>query len=315
MEKTKRDQQGKQQALNHGKKASWPDFIMGFVLLIIGVGMFYPLWWVLMTSISEPVWLSTHTVKLLPGKVGFDAYTFILSEGKLWTSYVNSIIYAVGSTAVTLLVCSLYAYPLTLPHFRGKKFFNILLLIPMFFTGGMIPAYIQIANLKMLDTVWSMILPGAISAYYVILFRTNMKGIPSELRESAIIDGASEIRVYWNIILPLSKVIFLIIALYCIVGSWNSFTQPLLYLSDQGKMPLSIYLRNLIITNTMDTSELTMSGGSAYYQTIASAGGGIGMRIAIKMGTIVVSIVPIMMIYPFIQKYFVKGVMLGSVKG
>ncbi|MDE7029216.1 MAG: carbohydrate ABC transporter permease [Lachnospiraceae bacterium] len=297
------------------KKIKIADWILAGVLMGIGLATLYPLWWVLMTSLSDPVWLSTHTVGLIPGKFSIDSYKFILSESKLWVSYLNSIIYAAGSTVVTLFVCSLYAYPLTLDQFKGKKFFNTLMLIPMFFSGGIIPAYLLITNLKMLDTVWAMILPGAFSTYYVILFRTNMRGIPQELRESAIVDGASEFRVYWNIIIPLSKVIFLIIALYCIVGSWNSFTPPLLYLSDETKMPLSIYLRDLIVTNSTDTTELTMSGGSAYYQTIASQGGGIGMRIAIKMGTIIVSVVPIMMIYPFIQKYFVKGVMLGSVKG
>ncbi len=296
-------------------KVTWADWMMGLVLLLFGFAMVYPIWWVVMTSLSDPVWLSTNTVGFLPGKFSLDAYRFILAEPKLWTSYMNSIIYALGSTVVTLLVCSLFAYPLTLNNFKGKKFFNILLLIPMFFTGGMIPTYLQVAKLGMLDTIWSMILPGAISSYYVILFRTNMKEITGTLREAAIIDGASEFRVYWNIVLPLSKVIFLIIALYCIVGSWNSFTPPLLYLSEEAKMPLSIYLRNLIVTSSTDTAELTMSSGSAYYQTIASQGGGIGMRKAIKMGTIVVTVLPIMMIYPFIQKYFVKGVMLGSVKG
>ncbi len=297
------------------KKISTVDWVLGGILLFIGLAMLYPLWWVAMTSLSDPVWLSSNTVKVIPGKFSIDAYKFIFSEAKLWRSYLNSIIYALGSTVVTLLVCSLFAYPLTLKKFKGKKFFNILILIPMFFSGGMIPTYLQIANLNLLDTIWAMILPGAMSTYYIILFRTNFNSIPSELREAAIIDGASEFRVYWNIILPLSKVIFLIIGLYCIVDSWNSFTQPLLYLSDQDKMPLSIYLRNLIVTNSVDTTELTMSSGSAYYQTIASQGGGVGMRIAIKMGTIIVSILPIMCIYPFIQKYFVKGVLLGSVKG
>lgn len=296
-------------------KASAADWILGAVLLLVGLVMLYPLWWVVMTSLSEPVWLSSHTVKLFPEKCSLDAYTFIFAEPKLWRSYLNSIIYALGSTVVTLLVCSMYAYPLTLDNFRGKKIFNIFILIPMFISGGMIPTYLQIANLHMLDTIWAMILPGAMSTYYVILFRTNFRQIPAELRESAVIDGATEFRVYWSIILPLAKVIFLIIALYCIVDSWNSFMAPLLYLSDQTKMPLAIYLRDLIVTSGTDTSELTMAGGSGYYQTIASQGGGIGMRIAIKMGTIVVSILPIMCIYPFIQKYFVKGVMLGSVKG
>lgn len=297
------------------KRSCAVDWILGGILLLVGVMMLYPLWWVVMTSISEPVWLSSHTVKLIPDHISLDAYKFIFAEPKLWQSYLNSAVYAAGSTIVTLLVCSMFAYPLTLERFKGKKFFNIMILIPMFISGGMIPTYLQIANLKMLNTIWAMILPGAISTYYVILFRTNFKQIPTELREAAVIDGASEFRVYWSIILPLSKVIFLIIALYCIVDSWNSFMAPLLYLSDQNKMPLSIYLRDLIVTSGTDTSELTMAGGSGYYQTIASQGGGIGMRIAIKMGTIVVSILPIMCIYPFIQKYFVKGVMLGSVKG
>lgn len=297
------------------KKRTIIDIFLVIALGLLAFLTLYPLWWVLMTSFAEPVWLSKNTVFFFPGEFSLDAYKFILAESKLWLSYLNSIIYAAGSTAVTLLVCSMYAYPFTVPNFKGKKLFGIMMLIPMFFKGGMIPTYLQISNLGMLNTVWSMILPGALVTYYVILFRTNFRGIPAELRESAIIDGASEIRVYFNIILPLSKVIFLIITLYCIVGSWNSFTEPLLYLSDANKIPLSIYLRDLIVTGSTDTSELTMSGGSAYYQTIASQGGGIGMRIAIKMGTIIVSIVPIMMIYPFIQKYFVKGVMLGSVKG
>lgn len=283
-------------------KVSAVDWILGAVLLLVGLIMLYPLWWVVMTSLSEPVWLSSHTVKLLPEKFSLDAYTFIFAEPKLWRSYLNSIIYALGSTVVTLLVCSMYAYPLTLDNFRGKKLFNILILIPMFISGGMIPTYLQIANLKLLDTIWAMILPGAMSTYYVILFRTNFRQIPAELRESAVIDGATEFRVYWSIILPLAKVIFLIIALYCIVDSWNSFMAPLLYLSDQTKMPLAIYLRDLIVTSGTDTSELTMAGGSGYYQTIASQGGGIGMRIAIKMGTIVVSILPIMCIYPFMRR-------------
>lgn len=283
-------------------KVSAVDWILGAVLLLVGLIMLYPLWWVVMTSLSEPVWLSSHTVKLLPEKFSLDAYTFIFAEPKLWRSYLNSIIYALGSTVVTLLVCSMYAYPLTLDNFRGKKLFNILILIPMFISGGMIPTYLQIANLKLLDTIWAMILPGAMSTYYVILFRTNFRQIPAELRESAVIDGATEFRVYWSIILPLAKVIFLIIALYCIVDSWNSFMAPLLYLSDQTEMPLAIYLRDLIVTSGTDASELTMAGGSGYYQTIASQGGGIGMRIAIKMGTIVVSILPIMCIYPFMRR-------------
>lgn len=289
------------------------DYIIAAFLLLIGIFLLYPLWWVLMTSLSDPVWLSSNTVNLFPGKFGIDAYKFILSESKLWISYYNSVIYALGSTSVTLIVCTLYAYPFTVSKFKGKTFFNILLIIPMFFAGGMIPMYMQIANLGLLDTIWSMILPTAVSAYYVILIRTSMKAIPAELRESAVIDGASEFQVYLRVVLPLSKVIILIIGLFAIVESWNSFTPPLLYLSDGAKMPLSIYLRNILVEHTMDVAEL--ASGSGYYEMIASQGGGIGMRTAMKMGTIIVSILPIILIYPLIQKHFVKGVMLGSVKG
>lgn len=298
------------------RKACLADAVIAVILGVIGFMMVYPLWWVFMTSVADPVWLSSHTVTLLPGKFNGIAYKFILSESKLWIAYLNSTIYALGSMSVTLFVCALFAYPLSLPRFKGKQFYNILLLIPMFFSGGMIPMYMQIMRLGLIDTAWSMILPGAISAYYVILIRTQMKSIPQELRESALIDGASDWKVFFRIVVPLSKVIFLIIALYAIVGSWNSFTPPLLYLSEQSRQPLSIYLRSLIVTGTTDTSELTWGGGSAaFYQAIASKGGGIGIRIAIKMGTIVVTVLPIMMIYPFIQKHFIKGVMLGSVKG
>lgn len=268
-----------------------------------------------MTSLSEPVWLSKNVVKLFPLKIDITAYKFIFGDSKLWQAYGNSVLYAALSTIVSVAVCSMYAYPLTIPEIRGKKFWNTLILIPMFFSGGMIPLYIQVANLGLLNTAWALVLPGAVSTYYIILFRTQFKSILMELRESARIDGASEFRIFWNLVLPLSKVIFMIIALYCIVGSWNSFTPPLLYLNDDTKMPLSIYLRNLVVTNTTDTAELSLSAGNTYYQQIAAQGGGIGMRIAIKMGTIVVSVIPIMMIYPFIQKHFVKGILLGSVKG
>lgn len=305
----------KAKKLRNKNKNTVVDYVFLVILAVIGLLMIYPLWWVVMTSVSEPVWLSTNVVKFLPLKFDLNAYKFILGESKLWQAYGNSIYYAALSTIISVAVCSMYAYPLTIPEVKGKKFFNLLIVIPMFFSGGMIPLYMQVANLGLLNTVWALVLPGAVSTYYIILFRTQFKSIPMELRESARIDGASELRIFWNIILPLSKVIFLIICLYCIVGSWNSFTPPLLYLNDDTKMPLSIYLRNLVVTNTTDSAELSWSAGNSYYQTIAAQGGGIGMRVAIKMGTIVVSVIPIMMIYPFIQRHFVKGVMLGSVKG
>lgn len=291
------------------------DYTTIFLLCLLGFFTLYPFWWIFATSIAEPVWLSTHSVSFFPSKTSFVAYSYILGESKLWNSMLNSFIYAFFSTIVTTLTCSLFAYPLTLPGFKLRKFLNIFILIPIFVSAGMIPVYLNMLNLGLVGSRLSLIIPSAMSTTYIILFRTNFKSLGGDLREAALIDGANELQIFFKIIIPVAKVMFLIIAMYAFVGSWNSFMPPLLYLNDDRKMPLAIYLRDLLISQTMDTQELTLSTGGEFYRTIASKGGGIGMRLAIKNGVIIVSSLPIIMIYPFIQRYFVQGVMVGSVKG
>lgn len=286
--------------------------ILYVVMTVFTIILLYPLWWVVMTSLADPVWLSSHQVLLFPGNFSLDAYQFILSDSKLWTSYGYSVYYTSVTLLCTLFFCTLLAYPLSLPHFKARRVLGAFVLLPMFFSGGMIPEFTTISRYGLLDTVWALALPASASTLYVILLRGNFSQISGELCEAALIDGASEFQIFYRIVLPLSKVILVIISLYAIVDSWNNFTGPLLYITDDAKSPLAIYLRSLIITNKTDT---LASAGAAFYQTIAAEGGALGMRTAIKMGTIVVSVLPIMCIYPFIQKYFVKGIMLGSVKG
>lgn len=282
------------------------------IMTCISVLLLYPLLWVVMTSLADPVWLSSHQVLLVPSKFSLDAYQFILSDSKLWTSYGYSVYYTAVTLICTLFFCTLLAYPLSLPQFKARKVIGVFILLPMFLSGGMIPEFTIISRYGLLDTVWALALPASASTLYVILMRGNFSQISGELREAALIDGASEFQIFYRIVLPLSKVILVIISLYAIVDSWNNFTSPLLYITEDAKSPLAIYLRSLIITNKTDT---LASAGAAFYQSIAAEGGALGMRTAIKMGTIVVSVLPIMCIYPFIQKYFVKGIMLGSVKG
>lgn len=290
--------------------------INGFVLLVVSFVMIYPIWWVVMSSLADPVWLSSNTVKLLPGAFSLSAYSYILSNTQIWTSYGNSVFYAAVTWAITLVVECLIAYPLSLKLFKPRRFLNAFVLIPMFFSGGLIPEYMLITNiLHLQDSVLALALPTAFSTLYIILLRTNFASVPQELREAALMDGAGEFRIFVQIVLPLSKVILSIISLYVLVDSWNNYVSPMLYISDVSKKPLILYLQDLLVTRSTDSMEMTISQGWGVYQSIASRGGALGLRTAIKMGTIVVSVLPIMAVYPFIQRYFVSGAMAGALKG
>ena len=290
--------------------------VNGFVLTLLCFVMIYPIWWVVTTSLADPVWLSSNVVTILPGAFSTDAYRYILSNTQIWTSYGNSVFYAAVTWALTLVVECLVAYPLSLKTFKPRRFLNAFILIPMFFSGGLIPEYMLITNLLHLqNTVFALALPTAFSTLYIILLRTNFASIPQELREAAVVDGAGDMRIFLQIVLPLSKVILSIISLYVLVDSWNNYVSPMLYISDVTKKPLILYLQDLLVTRATDTMEMTISQGWGVYQAIASKGGALGLRTAIKMGTIVVSVLPVMAVYPFIQRYFISGVMSGAVKG
>lgn len=287
------------------------DVINVVIMLFILVVVLYPILNIIATSLSGTKYISSGSVTIWPKGFNLEAYATVFKDQYIFKGYLNSIIYAVGSTGIMLLFTALLAYPLTIPGLAGKKFVTIFLMITMFFGGGLIPTYLLMRNLHLLDTIWVMIIPGAISTYNVFLFRTFFLNIPAELKDSAYIDGANDLVVLFKIILPLSKALFATFALFGLVGSWNGWFEALIYLRDQDKYPLQMVLRNYLFT--LDTTAIQGRVGSGSV-AINAPGEALDPK-AVRMSVIVITMFPIMCIYPFFQKHFTKGVFVGSIKG
>ncbi|WP_410771331.1 carbohydrate ABC transporter permease [Fontibacillus sp. BL9] len=287
------------------------DAINLLIMLFILVVVLYPILNIIATSLSGTRYISSGSVTIWPKGFNLEAYTTVFNDPYIFKGYLNSIIYAVGSTGIMLLFTALMAYPLTIPGFAGKKFLTIFLMITMFFGGGLIPTYLLMRGLNLLDTVWVMILPGAISAYNVFLFRTFFLNIPAELKDSAYIDGANDLVVLFKIILPLSKALFATFALFGLVGSWNGWFEALIYLRDQDKYPLQMVLRNYLFTLDTTAIQGRIGGGSV---AVNGPGDTLDPK-AVRMSVIIITMFPIMCIYPFFQKHFTKGIFVGSIKG
>ena len=208
-------------------------------------------------------------------------------------------------TIISVSLTITLAYPLSRRDFRLRKPIMYMITFTMFFSGGMIPTYLVISQMGLLNTIWAVVLPGAISAQHVIIVRTFYQSIPSELTEAATIDGATNFKAYWYIVLPMSKAVVAVIALYAASGLWNTYFGPMIYLRDQNLFPLQLFLRQILLQNNMEGADID-AASVAEQQQIAQL---------IKYGVIIVASVPMMALYPFIQKYFVKGVMIGSIKG
>ncbi|ACT02821.1 carbohydrate ABC transporter permease [Paenibacillus sp. JDR-2] len=287
------------------------DAVNIFIMLLIMVAILYPILNIIATSVSSARYISSGSVSVWPKGFNVEAYTTVFKDPFIFKGYLNSILYAVGSTGLMLLFTSLMAYPLTVQGFVGKKFLTIFLMITMFFGGGLIPTYLLMRSMHMLDTVWVMILPGAIGAYNVFLFRTFFHNIPAELKESALMDGANDLIVLFKIVLPLSKALLATFALFGLVGSWNSWFEALVYLQDQDKYPLQMVLRNYLFT--LDTNAIAGRVGAGNV-AINQSGDSLDPQ-AVRMSVIIITMFPIMCIYPFFQKHFTKGILVGSIKG
>lgn len=275
-------------------------------MIALSIVMLYPLVNTLAVSLSTPEMIIKGEVAWFPRGFNLEGYSYVFSDKKIWTAFGNTIGYAVIGTVIMLLITSLTAYPLAIQGFILKTPITIFILITMFFGGGLIPTYLLIRNLDMLDTFWVMVIPGAISAFNVILFRTFFQSIPKELWESAYIDGANDFRILFQIYLPLSKALLATFGLFGIVSAWNGWFDALIYLNDESRYPIQMVLRKMI----METDSSSMNAET--FQMMAS------MKVHsknIKMATVMVTIIPILFIYPFLQKYFLTGIMLGSVKG
>lgn len=276
--------------------------------LAFSAAMLLPMLHVLNVSLSEgPESIKSGFFFFPKGKLNITAYIMVLQEPLLIRSYANTILYCVGGVLFTLVFTALTAYPLSIKGFRLKKLVTIFLTITMFFSGGMVPTYLLIRDLGFINNVLVMIIPFSVTAFNVILFRTFFTGILGELREAAIIDGASEVFVLFKMYFPLSKAIFATIGLFTLVAKWNDWFSALLYLNSESMYPVQMILRKIIFT------QVSMTYMNNQIATMLSQRKITGENII--MATIIITILPITCVYPFMQKYFVKGVFVGTIKG
>lgn len=271
------------------------------IMLIICCAMLYPFLYLIAQSFSSAEAIVAGKVNLIPSGFNVDTYVTVITNGKFLPNYANTIVYSIVGTALALLFSSMLAYPLSKVELKGNKIIGPLIIFTMYFGGGMIPSYVVMLALGMKDNVMGFILPGMISTYYVILMRSFFTTIPKELEEAGEMDGLNKIGVFFRIALPLSMPIMATMALFYLVQYWNNWFDAFLYLTDDKRWPVALYLRNLISTsgsgNSQDTAELSQISAN------------------IKSCAMVLTAAPIICVYPFIQKYFVQGMMLGGVKG
>lgn len=281
--------------------------VVNVVLFLFIIIVAYPLIYVVSSSFSSGTAVTTGRVTLLPVDFSLEGYKTVFSHKLILSAYRNTIFYTVAGTLINVIVTVMCAYPLSRDDFPMKRFFSVFFLITMFFSGGMIPTYMVISQLKLTNTIWVMLLPGAMSVYNMVLVRTSIKSnIPYALFEAARIDGCSDAKYFSHILLPLSKPVIAVITLYYAVGHWNSYFNAMMYLNDQNLYPLQLILRQILVANQINLSDMVDVEAMVAKQGLADV---------LKYAFIVVSTAPILCIYPFIQRYFIKGVMIGSVKG
>lgn len=272
-----------------------------FVLAVLA-----PLVYVVLASFIDPVVLTNEGISFDPANWTLEGYRRVLQDDMIGRGFLNSIVYSTVFATLSTLICLMAAYPLSLPQFVGRKFFNTLFLITMFFGGGLMPTYLLISNLGLINNPLSIILPGAVNVWNIILARTYFKSIPHDLYEAAMLDGASDIQYFFKVLLPVCKPIIMVLFLYQFVGMWNSYFDAMIYLEDQSLQPLQLVIRSILVQNTPRPGMVSDAQNAAMMAKIAEQ---------LKYSTIVISSLPLLAMYPFFQKYFEKGIMMGSVKG
>lgn len=293
--------------IKSSKSAITFDVFNVIFMVCMALVMVYPLWHVVCASFSDARQLSSHTGFLLwPDGYSLTAYKLMLKNPMIFKGYLNTLYLLVFGLAVNMLMTCIAAYVLSRKNVMLNTPLTLMIVFTMYFSGGLIPTYLNIIQLGLEDSLWALILPGAISTYNMIVLRTGFASVPVELEEAAKIDGASNLRILWQIILPLSRATVAVVCLYYAVTIWNSWFNAALYLTTRDKFPLQLILREILINN--DTSSMMVGSG-------VGAGDSSFVSETVKYAVIVVSVVPILCIYPFIQKYFEKGVMVGAVKG
>lgn len=281
------------------------DVVLYILMGLLSIVFIYPFLNVLAISFSGNSAIVTGQVTFFPRDFILDGYEMLFEDENIFQANWNTIVIAAGSVVFSLTLTSMMAYVLMIPDFVMKKPLSIYLLITMFFSGGMVPGYLLIRNLGLFNTIWALILPGAISAYNVFVYRAFYKGISLDLREAAKIDGASEFGILARIYVPLSKALYATFGMFCVVGVWNSYMPALLYIKDKDRQPIQMVLRRIVFANgigAMQNANDMINNGKLNYLNVQYA-------------CIIMTMGPILLAYPFVQKYFVKGMQVGAVKG
>lgn len=280
--------------------------LLGFITLLI----VYPIYFVIIASISDPTYVNLGKTLFFPKNITFLGYQKIFEYSEILSGYMNSIKYTVLGTCINMIVCIPCAFALSRKELPWRRFINIFFVFTMYFGGGLIPGYLLIKDLHMINTVWALVIPGALNVYYMIVARSFFQSnIPDELFEATKIDGGSYTTFFFKVVLPLSKSIIAVMVLYHALGHWNSYLTALYYIRDYTKFPLQLVLRNMTAALTNDGASVNASMDAA---AIAEA---IKSEQSVRYAVIMVASIPVFLMYPFAQKYFVKGVMIGSVKG
>jgi len=285
------------------KKDHVINAVVYLILAIVVIISIYPVWYITVASFSSSDAVSTGKVVFWVKDFSLEAYKNVINTKNIWISYGNTVFYSVFGTLVNMILTVLGAYALSKKWLKGRRFFTIFIMVSMWFSPGMMASYINYRDLGMINNRWAILLIGAVSTYNVILMRSFFESIPDAMEESALIDGATDFKILFKIYLPLSKAALMTISLYYFVGHWNSYFWPMVLLQDETKIPLQVVLKKLVVQmNGMYSEKANMD------YTVVS-------RETVVYATMVIAVAPMLFIYPFVQKFFVKGVMLGAVKG
>ena len=281
--------------------------IIGYIILgLFIVAIVLPMVYIILASFIDPVTLQNSGLTFDFSKWTMTAYERVMSNSQIWVGFRNALVYSVLFTIISVVVTLLAAYPMSRADFKGRSFFNTIFVITMFFGGGLIPTYLLISNLGMLDTIWAILIPPAFSVWNMIIARTYYMGIPRDLQEAAEIDGATEMIYFFKILLPVCTPIIATISMWQFVGMWNSYFDAMIYLNSASKQPLQLVLRAILIQSQPEPGMVSDMQSTAARAQLAEL---------LKYATIIISSLPLMIMYPFFQKYFDNGIMAGAVKG
>lgn len=275
------------------------------LIMFVVIITLYPFIYILSASLSNQDAVIKGEVWLFPKGFSLDAYKIVLKTKEVWVSYYNTIWYVVVGTLFSVFLTTITAYPLSRKKFAGRNVIMMILAFTMFFGGGLVPTYLLVRSLHLINTRWALIIPGALSTWNIIIMRTFFEGIPESLFEAAIIDGCNEVKILYKIVLALSMPVIAVMILFNAVGQWNAYFGALIYLNDQKLYPLQMILRKILIQ--YDSTDMIKNGADIDKIRVVGE--------SVRYATIIVSTLPILCVYPFLQKYFVKGVMIGAIKG